>query len=173
MKVFMCVLVTVALTVLSVDASPQLSNVGATSPCPDPGPLTAMTALTEELCVHADKTKCEANMENCMNQLKPVKNPNQHYNRTLWKEKMLQNTTTCANQLGYSFTPPASTGSSTNKGNSDSSSNSASHEHCPHHFSFEKYLTKLGFSQDELVPMMQCLMTMKLTLDKYRTCINQ
>ncbi|XP_069956125.1 uncharacterized protein [Cherax quadricarinatus] len=155
MKVSMSALVMVALVVLVVDASPQAGAAEAGA-CPDIGPEVAMEELTDELCIHADKTKCDASMDSCRHHHKPA-----HNHPGDWQERMIANVTTCATELGFTFTPETE----------EKSSESA--ESCAHHYTFEKHLTDLGFTNVELVPMIRCLMTLKGTLETFKNCINE
>ncbi|XP_053630535.1 uncharacterized protein [Cherax quadricarinatus] len=157
MKVLMSALLMVALVVMVADASPQASE--GTSACPDVGPEIAMDALTDELCVHADKTRCDANMDSCRHH----HNPSMHDHVGDWKDRMIENITICATELGYTYNPASS--SEEKSGESD--------ESCVHHCTFENHLVDLGITKDELVPMIRCLMILKESLETYRECINQ
>ncbi|XP_069179663.1 secreted 45 kDa protein-like [Procambarus clarkii] len=191
MSVVMSVVMTAVLLVLAiVEAAPQ-SAASLGQSCPE-FHSQVMSTLAQELCEETDTSKCTASMAKCLEYPRPAKPSNS----TNWKQRMLANITTCANELDYSFTAPptsqdnpkggsgsstSNTGSSTTgsstTGNSITGSSttgsSTTGSNCPHHFTLENYLKKLGFSQEELVPMTRCLMTRKGTLEKFGTCINQ
>ncbi|XP_045592868.2 uncharacterized protein [Procambarus clarkii] len=192
MRVVTCVVVVTAAVLVLVDAAPQTGAPLGLS-CPETS-SQVMTTLAQDLCEQTDTRNCVGNMAKCMEQLKPAK----PYNSTNWKPQMLANITACASELGYSFTAPPSSqhnsrehsgsntgSSSTGTSNTGTSSTGTSNtgtsntgtsstgSNCPHHYSMDNYLKKLGFSQEELVPMTRCLMTRKGKLEKFGTCINQ
>nr|XP_045589330.1 uncharacterized protein LOC123751278 [Procambarus clarkii] len=166
MRVVTCVVVVTAAVLVLVDAAPQTG-----APLGQSRPETSsqvMITLAQELCEQQGKGRCVARVAECLKDQSPVKPSD----CSVWKQQMLANITTCARQLDYSFTPPPSPEDislSSESGESEENSE----ETYEYYEELETFLKKTNFLQDQLVPMVRCLLTENQMLEKFSWCVNQ
>jgi len=118
------------------------------------GGLRIMRGLAKLECADQEDTSaCEGNTLKC---LKDMKKPDDTVDLPSLMEEIRANMTECAEEAGFTTPEPSQT------------------ETRPHHgpFAILHRFKEAGLSKEDILPIMQCLMTKAEMLDQFRTCVN-
>ncbi|KAG7161928.1 uncharacterized protein LOC121874486 [Homarus americanus] len=189
MKVLISVFLTVTLLVLSIHAHRHLHREGAQCGGSFRNKIEIITNLTLEECQLNDTSICLNNQMTCLKELKQELPSN----ITAFKIETKENITLCASNLQINITLPDSFLSTTSsEGNlfgggrgphglgrgsrrfrRQSWSRQYGRSRGRHHGRPENLLRLLGIPDDQLLPMISCLMELSGLMDTYRVCISQ
>jgi len=117
------------------------------------GGLRIMRGLAKLECADQEDTSaCEGNTLKCLKDMKPEES----VDLPTLLEEVRANLTECAEERGFTTPQPSETESE--------------HVHGP--FQLLHRFKSAGLTKEDILPIMQCLMTKADMLDDFRTCVN-